>query len=222
MLHASYFRGKKILLSTIGVALPDDLLASFHLEHELRELWWTIQPGDVVIDVGAAYGSWTLTALAQEAAAVIAYEPNKSEFFDLSTNLLVNGWQGGRCLLINSLAGAKDSLREAYYPASHSFRPEGACEYRWSVPVDTIINRYAIPKVHWIKIDVEGAELEVLKGCWKTIQRDKPTLIVENHTHFVDGVDEEVRQLLKPLGGIEENLIDYGGGISNMSKWTWK
>ena len=45
-------------------------------------------------------------------------------------------------------------------------------------PLDDVLERMRI-KVDWIKIDVEGAEIEVLQGLQKTLEYDKPNLIIE-------------------------------------------
>ena len=48
---------------------------SFMDELRVREEWWHIKPGDVVLDIGADFGSYTLSALAQGAASVYAWSP---------------------------------------------------------------------------------------------------------------------------------------------------
>jgi hypothetical protein len=47
--------------------------------------------------------------------------------------------------------------------------------------LDTLVGNGSIPVPHVIKIDVEGAELRLLKGAVKTLQRHSPHLVIENH-----------------------------------------
>ncbi len=52
--------------------------------------------------------------------------------------------------------------------------------------IDTIVSKYNIEKVDFIKIDIEGAELQVLKSSENFIKKFKPKFIIE--PHFIDGV----------------------------------
>jgi len=47
--------------------------------------------------------------------------------------------------------------------------------------LDTIAENYGLEKIDLVKIDVEGAELDVLKGSTKILKRHKPILLVEIH-----------------------------------------
>ena len=81
-------------------------------------------------------------------------------------------------------------IRERYAPV------------RYVVPVDTldrIAKEYSLEKIDLIKIDVEGAELDVLKGSRSILKRNKPILLVE--VHFgCDWKPETLYQLLQKLG----------------------
>ena len=47
--------------------------------------------------------------------------------------------------------------------------------------VDKLVDSLGLPRLDWIKIDIEGAEVEALKGAMKTLGRYKPTLWMEFH-----------------------------------------
>lgn len=47
-----------------------------------------------------------------------------------------------------------------------------------AISIDEFVDEYAIQKVDYIKLDVEGAELDVLQGSVKTLQRDRPQLAI--------------------------------------------
>src|ERR1700688_2032260 len=65
-------------------------------EASIREKYWNnISPGQVVIDIGACFGLYTMSALAQ-GAKVIAFEPNK-EFLDiLGESVAMNSYFNGK------------------------------------------------------------------------------------------------------------------------------
>jgi hypothetical protein len=46
-------------------------------------------------------------------------------------------------------------------------------------PLDDVVNELGIKRVEWVKIDVEGAELHVLRGFRNSIIRFKPRIIIE-------------------------------------------
>jgi hypothetical protein len=50
-----------------------------------------------------------------------------------------------------------------------------------AVTVDKLVGRFALTQVDWIKLDVEGAEVEVLKGAEQSIRRFHPVLFIEVH-----------------------------------------
>lgn len=214
------FRGNKYVASAIGSACPEDVWAWLSMEKELRDRWWHVEQDDVVMDVGAGCGSYTLAALACGAALVIAFEPDRNAFFDLWTNLLLNGWTG-RCFPVNTLVGSEQSMKGVFYPASHSNRPEGDKEKRMVVTIDELVLSQKLNRLDWIKIDVEGAEVEVLKGAKETLNLFSPTILVEYHPGFVANIDDQVRSFLIPLGYAKEELHMIEGEANGVwGKWT--
>jgi hypothetical protein len=60
----------------------------------------------------------------------------------------------------------------------------------------TVLDSYGFDRVDWIKIDVEGFEMQVLEGGRNTIQQNRPWLLLERN-----GQDELHRQWLNDLCG---------------------
>lgn len=215
------FRGNPFCVSSVGSKRPDWLMQSFELEVDLRNRWWTIGKGDVVVDVGAGYGSYTLTALASGALMVMSIEPGKMELFDLVTNVGINGY-ATRCLPINVMAGHSEAWG-FYYPDTHSStHQEGLPEERIIASVDYLLKSYNFPPVNWVKIDVDGAEEHVLRGMTTTLGKDRPRLLIENHVALVPDVDKKLRSVLIPLGYVEEQVVGKQGTNENWSFWTPK
>ena len=214
------FREHAFLVSTCSAVNPYALLQSFLDEADLRHNWWQIQPGDVVIDVGAGYGSYTLSALAAGASKVCSIEPSRSEYFELSTNLLLNSFQN-RSLHLNCLAGDTHGLAARFFPENHSccFNPVTPGEWRLSVPLDSLCSQ--APKVDWLKVDVEGAEGRVLRGALNLIQTYHPKILVENHLAYFPEARQEITAILEPLGYQEENCFQGEASNNNWSLWTY-
>ncbi len=197
------FKDSEFLCTGCGSWSTHALYTSFAMEKQIREKWWNIQKGDYVFDIGSHYGSYTLTALAQGAEFVISVDPDRISFFDLETNLILNSFSQ-KCFHMNYMLGKEPGISD-FYPISHSNRKEGdRIESRLVTTVDSIKTMLVLPKLDWIKIDVEGMELDVLEGAKETLQQFKPKLLIENHECFVPGITDKVKSFLIPFGYTEE------------------
>ena len=187
---------------------------SFMDEIETRELWWHIKPGDVVADVGADFGSYTLSALAQGAARVHAWSPPFKhptmaiECDTLARSAHMNGWLDKLELHPTGLwekpgfLAAFDGPRKAQYHYSpHGAliaiqREPGNCA---TFPVNTLDAR-RLSKLDWLKIDTECCEFEVLNGAMQTIMRCHPAVLLEHHYHIDPDCETKCAALLSTLG----------------------
>lgn len=178
-------------------------------EHGQRERFWArIADGDVVIDVGAACGSYTLPALARGAAHVYAFVPEQVGVLDPSAELMLlsleaNKWRG-RCSILPFglwsqtgwlVAHVHERMPE-FFPPSVANVPDRA------MPVTTLddVETLKLDRLDWMKIDVEGAEVEVLRGALATLRRFRPRIIVENHLFKDVNMEAKVAAILEPLG----------------------
>lgn len=179
---------------------------SFDDEQVVRDRWWRPHDGQTVLDVGAAFGSYALPALAL-GARVVCFSPATFDTELLSYNLGLNPDLQRRCLV----------LRDGLYSANGFFQPD-RCVFKpreqaeaghvlgaegW-LPVrslDSVLEeRPGIGRVDWIKIDAEGAELEILRGADKCLRMYRPRILVENHEFQIKGIGEQVRDFLIGLG----------------------
>ena len=155
-------------------------------EEEIRLFEKIISPTDVAVDVGANIGTHTV-ALSRLARDVWALEPQKSVFDCLCANIAVNGLRNVHCLHLAAGRDARSIAVPQIDPDTifnfgglelfHDWSASGHNTAMISViPLDTL----ALPACDFIKIDVEGMELEVLEGAAETIARAQPILYVEN------------------------------------------
>lgn len=141
-----------------------------------------IRPGMTVVDLGAHIGHYSLLA-AQALGShgtVYAFEPQPYNFMLLKKNIEANGYEDTIVPIPKAVARSSGTL-ELFVGKSNS---RGASKYRTrhvgksSVKVDTVsldsfFSEIGWPAVHLIKMDVEGAEEEVLKGM-KELSRRNP------------------------------------------------
>ena len=160
----------------------------------VRDRWWHVNSGDVILDIGAGFGSYALPACAL-GATVYAFSPEADMGDVFVMNVDVNGFNH-RCQIYTF--GLYD--RQGYNaPMSQRFSTEPIHdEVSFLVlPLDQFMeNHREISRVDWVKVDVEGAELEVLRGGVNTIRKFTPRILVENHLFKRPNVGLEVKQLI--------------------------
>lgn len=164
----------------IGRAL--ELYGEF-AESENRIMASLVQPGDVVVDVGANVGTVTL-ALARRVGPqgrVHAFEPQRLVFQILCANTALNGLTNveARWAAIGASAGAAcvpalDPTMKTNFGAIR-LATEATGEKVDLMALDDL----ALPRCALIKIDVEGMESEVLRGAEATIARHRPVFYFE-------------------------------------------
>ena len=131
----------------------------------------TLRGGDLFVDVGANVGTYTIWA-AECGAEVMALEPAADTFDLLLENVALNGYQvsaiqaavGDRCGAARFTAG-RDTVQ--------SLDPDGPVETRL-VTIDSLIGGR---HVAGMKVDVEGFEIDVLRGCTRALSERRIGLI---------------------------------------------
>ena len=149
-----------------------------------------LQPGDAVLDIGANVGWFTLI-LAQALGPdghVFAFEPRSDIFAWLERSARENGFSE-RCTLHKLALGAEAGERSiGWFPDEkndgHSFlTPAGATPsadmWNETVRVARLDDLGIERRIRLIKLDVEGAEVDVLSGGRNLIARDRPIVVSE-------------------------------------------
>ena len=192
-----------------------------------------VEAGSVVYDVGANVGFFTLCAarLAGLGGYVYAFEPD-----------LVNASVARRNTLANDLAnvcvypvavGARTGvidLRLARYSGGHAIAEAAAPpDLVGTVPVplmalDDFVKSADIRRPDFVKIDVEGAELAVLRGMAGLVSEARPVILVElddASTCVHAAKVEELRSWMDAHRYSLERLEDsYDGGGYEVSHWV--
>lgn len=147
-----------------------------------------LRPGEVFFDIGANAGCITIpVAQALPQVRVIAFEPQASLARCVAVSARLN--QLDNVEVYTYALGEKQGTVDLYIPA------HGVCasliagaKNSQSVPcamttVDAEIDAGRLPSPHVIKIDVEGAELQVLTGATRLIREHSPIIIFESKQH---------------------------------------
>jgi FkbM family methyltransferase len=142
-----------------------------------------LSPGQNVIEVGANIGAHTvhLARLVGPQGRVLAFEPQRALFYLLCGNLALNEQFHARAyqMAVGDRPGTINAPfldpRGAHNFGGTSLGGEGGEAVRL-----TTVDHFPLPSLRLLKIDVEGMEVEVLRGARETIARHRPALYVEN------------------------------------------
>lgn len=148
-----------------------------------------IRDTDVVLDVGANIGC-TALLFGDIGNKVYAFEPSPTTFQFLEQNVSDSGLKNvcpvkmglgdksGEYTLTFSPSNRSGGFVSNQTRASEGFTVEDIVIRR----LDDAIKSLSVPKVDFIKIDVEGFEAKVLKGAEETLAEYRPTVVLElNH-----------------------------------------
>ncbi len=152
---------------------------------------YNVRPGDVVVDVGAHIGTFDDDALRRGAAKAVLVEPDPVNIECIRRNF-TSEIASGKVTVIPEGAWSKtDMLRFSIGFAnsgtgSFVVSEGGAQELQVSVrPLDEMLRSAGIGRVDFIKMDIEGAEREALRGAAGTLSRWKPRLMMDMY-HLPD------------------------------------
>jgi FkbM family methyltransferase len=163
--------------------------------------------GDIVIDIGAAFGFYTIISSKRvgKNGKVLSIEASPAIFDMLNRNMKLNKLYN--ILTLNYAVYSKQTKIKLYSTYSIlTERSEKNTEKFVEVNADTLDNLLLQNKinyedVNWIKIDVEGAEFEVLKGATNILSKSKDiALLIEIHNI------EEGKNFYKEIIDFLENL----------------
>jgi FkbM family methyltransferase len=142
-----------------------------------------VQPGDVVLDCGANVGVFTRPALDRGAALIVAIEPAPENLECLRRNFKAEIESGRVLVYAKGVWDREDVLPLSVQignSASDSLMVKHTGETRVvNVPLTTIdhlVEEINLPRVDYIKMDIEGAELKALEGAQRTLAKWRPRL----------------------------------------------
>lgn len=163
-------------------------------EEDIVELFRP-KKGDIVVDVGAHIGKYSLIAskMVGPQGKVLAIEAHPDNYDILKKNIALNNLTN--VVALNFAVHSKEAMVKLYEPGQE----EGFTIYNTIMTgrkmsnnqnyvevqaktLDSILLENAIKEANWIKIDVEGAELEVLRGAPSILSNSRSSsLLIEIH-----------------------------------------
>lgn len=200
----------------------------------IRWIEENVKTGDVFFDIGANVGSYSLVAdkVGNGDIKVYAFEPSFSTFQLLCKNIILNNCQDSIfpymiCLsekeqleILNYFsvdAGqSKHTIgRNTIDCMGHFFSPE----YKQTIfaySIDSLVNRWGFPSPNLIKLDVDGTELNILRGASETLRSGTVrSVLVEVSAAGPQG--KRISSFLDDAGFVIDREVKHGmTAISNM------
>jgi FkbM family methyltransferase len=136
-----------------------------------------LRPGDVMVEAGANVGSLTLAAasIVGSKGDVLAFEP-QPKYLDL----LSKACEGSRVAIFRAALGSKGCTIQMTDVETKKLHAPG---WKTDTPIvnveQTTIDALDLGRCHFIKIDVDGQELDILQGADATVDRCRPVIYVE-------------------------------------------
>ena len=200
---------------------PDDVIENEILSGRIwdPEIWnWIsshLQPGSTMVDVGAHIGTMTIRGakVVGTKGKVLAVEPNPNTAAKLRANVEASGWP--QVKIEQVACGASDGKLDLFIGSrvnsgSSSLSKKNAEEHGASgtsvtvdlVKLDELVERNGLTRIDVIKVDVEGAETQVITGGQESIRKFHPVLILETVDHMLRNMGSSFSELESLLGSL--------------------
>lgn len=223
-------RGRRVVARIDGLTYELDLGEDIDSTIYFRGAWEPealgtireiVRPGMTVLDIGANMGYFTLvfSQLVGDGGHVVAFEPIVWALEKLRRNAELNRLVN---VAIEPLA-LSDARGERDVPADF-----GAFRASWTTPggsarsgtervrfdtLDAYVDRVGLSELHFVKIDVDGYELRVVRGAERTLRRHRPNMMIEIGRSTMPLIGDDPRDLAYLLA-------DLGYGFETQDRGT--
>jgi FkbM family methyltransferase len=222
-----FWRRKYRILQQLGSSLPD-----------LRMVRSLCDPDRVSLDIGAAVGEFSIAMLGSS-RSVIAFEPRPAQASGLAAMFGAVGAEARvEAVALSDEPGVttmrvveSDPGRSTIDSANTLNDTDGGQVHIIEVPVMRLDDLH-LDNVGFVKIDVEGHELAVLRGAADTLTRNRPALFIEaeerHHPHAVAAITEFLADLgyrgCFEVGGVRRPVAEFDAAkhqnAANTDRWA--
>jgi FkbM family methyltransferase len=189
-------------------------------EPETNNCITSFASSDTFVDIGANIGLYSLLAASHGLSRIYAIEPNPFSFSVLARNIVSNGFDSQiitLCLVMNK----KSSIVTFKLGSTHAgsinneiavegFQPESMSITTTSFAVDELFRIQEISSINHLKIDVDGHELEILRGATELLS-DKALKSVLVEYNLTNGREKsELTSFIEQFGFRQSGAWAHG------------
>jgi FkbM family methyltransferase len=145
--------------------------------------WVDPRQGEYFLDGGGYVGWYSILAgrAVGDSGRVVALEPDTLNRRQLERNLALNKLENVQILPLAIWSRSGNvGWRHGEEPVWHRVRDEGELTQE-SVSIDELVVDLGLARLDWIKLDIEGAEVDALRGASRTLRDYSPKLFIEVH-----------------------------------------
>jgi FkbM family methyltransferase len=195
-----------------------------------------VDPGTVVLDIGANIGAHTLplAKMVGETGKVIAFEPTDYAFGKLKNNLSLNGALASRvtaiqALLVGTLSEEIPEAIPSSWPleriadnvgVSHPIHGGTFNTLSGAIPtrLDEWFEKNPEGHIEFIKMDVDGYEIGVLEGASQTLTKHRPVIVMEFAPYIFEERGRKFSELVDFLRDHNYACCSFGGSKLPLDK----
>jgi FkbM family methyltransferase len=186
--------GKVVFVTTIQ---DIELRTNYPLYNLVKDFayyqhFYNVKKDDVVIDAGANVGVLSLyfSKKVGDSGSVFSFEPDRYNITEINNNIELNPGTQKNIKIQNQLLWNTNTLvdfQESGTVGSSAvwFSGNENIVKKQAVTIDSWVNDSKIERLDYIKMDIEGAEIEALEGCIETIKKYQPKFAIASY-HIVN------------------------------------
>ncbi len=160
-----------------------------------------------ILDIGSNIGNHSLYFLLERGARFsYCFEPAKETFDILKKNIELNHLENRTKIFNAGVGNGAGSACISLSREKNTAYTQITLQEEGDVKVVGVDELGIKDKISFVKIDVEGFELEVIKGMFNTLKRDKPMMMIEIWTRNL----EEIHKIMDPMGYEFDLMEDRG------------
>jgi FkbM family methyltransferase len=186
----------------------------------------TVQPGDTVLDIGGCWGDTALyfARRAGPEGRVFTFEFDPGNLEIMRMNLALNPELAERIEVVEAALWSESGVELPFVAGGRMTRvgvggDGGRAAAVSTVTLDELVDRIGIERVDFVKMDVEGAELEVIGGADRMLRRSQPKLGLAAYHRDDDlvtipealvgaGIDHQL--FVRSTGAVEDETVLFG------------
>jgi len=219
LIKASLPDNQRIILRRADVPI----LVEIYLK-DVYEKHYHLKPGDIVFDVGSHIGIFTLKAskLVGTDGIALAFEPEPQNFIFLQRNVALNNATNAQ-IFNTAVSSGNGILQLCIHPTNtggHSTQYATGGHAQIPVPsvtLDYLIQEFSIKNVDLLKLDVEGHELEVLRGAGRFLEICRH-IAMETHERLGGPTNNQITRILE-THGFNTELVSYNEDVDLLYAW---